>query len=569
MAGKKENIEGRGGTSPAASKSGPPAAAPNRKKGLAPFASLEDLSDDSPPDDKARLTLPGIREDPSPSGAGGQRPSITTPRIDISRASSSSHHDDSSPERELFAGAEGSAGGSTKIGLGFTEEMAQELRNSTEELDFQDPEEETKSRRKKLHHQQQAVTKYELDAQSEKESRERKDSTCSEGGLLLIGGRTSRLSSIGSVASGGSVASHISIGSAISGHSHLSAASYKSGRSHLSAASDMSRASRCSSPHRMLLETSFCGPKPIPTLSLEAEYPPSESVEATLLARKTDITGAVLPPDEVMKASKPFSGAKSALELRSGSTKSHTLDVKTNKAARSHSERIAKISGPAVVAARSSSARSHAKRTKKKQDENALVRIIPLHGSLDDSDDTLGPDDQDDLQEPSPAQAPGGATITPDGGIFIPLKGPVDDPAIRELTQSTAQSIGPRKTKATKTVSQPNPTTSPRDPVKKHGVDDSDLVRFISLHGDNDEEIRLERERKLESQRPSSRASQNVQFSSSSHSLEPQVRPKKPKTPEPKSKCKPSTLDVKNGRPAQSMTNLPRDESRTPSPAST
>lgn len=69
------------------------------QKGLAPFASLEDLSDESPPDDKCRLTLPGIKED-----AGGHRPIGITPRIDISRASSSSHHDDSSPERELFAG---------------------------------------------------------------------------------------------------------------------------------------------------------------------------------------------------------------------------------------------------------------------------------------------------------------------------------------------------------------------------------------------------------------------------------------------------------------------------------
>lgn len=47
-----------------------------------------------------------------------------------------------------------------KLGLGFTEEMAQELRNSTEELDFQDPTDiEVKQRRRKLH-QQQAVSTY-------------------------------------------------------------------------------------------------------------------------------------------------------------------------------------------------------------------------------------------------------------------------------------------------------------------------------------------------------------------------------------------------------------------------
>lgn len=69
-------------------------------KGLAPFASVEDLSDGESPPGKHRLALPGIKEDLAPGGPKGCAP----PRIDISRASSSSHHDDSSPERELFAG---------------------------------------------------------------------------------------------------------------------------------------------------------------------------------------------------------------------------------------------------------------------------------------------------------------------------------------------------------------------------------------------------------------------------------------------------------------------------------
>lgn len=75
----------------------------SRSRGLAPFASVEDLSDDqdSPVEDKNRLTLPGIRED---TGSRSPKPVSATPRIDISRASSSSHHDDSSPERDLFAG---------------------------------------------------------------------------------------------------------------------------------------------------------------------------------------------------------------------------------------------------------------------------------------------------------------------------------------------------------------------------------------------------------------------------------------------------------------------------------
>lgn len=61
--------------------------------GLAPFASVEDLSDE-PDSPKHRLTLPGVREEMG----------VPTPRIDISRASSSSQKDDSSPERDLFTG---------------------------------------------------------------------------------------------------------------------------------------------------------------------------------------------------------------------------------------------------------------------------------------------------------------------------------------------------------------------------------------------------------------------------------------------------------------------------------
>ena len=86
-----------------------------RRMGPAPFASFEDLSDDlDSPEEKQSVSriLPGIREDVSlrsPSAGGVSLQTPSTPRIDISRASSSSHHDsnnsrDSSPERELFAG---------------------------------------------------------------------------------------------------------------------------------------------------------------------------------------------------------------------------------------------------------------------------------------------------------------------------------------------------------------------------------------------------------------------------------------------------------------------------------
>lgn len=64
--------------------------------------------------------------------------------------------------------------------------------------------------------------------------------TASESGFLCISGRSSRVSSVGSVHSTASIAS---------------------AASRLSAASNYSRASRGSSPHRVLLETSFCGPK--------------------------------------------------------------------------------------------------------------------------------------------------------------------------------------------------------------------------------------------------------------------------------------------------------------------
>ncbi|XP_069681425.1 uncharacterized protein [Periplaneta americana] len=270
-----------------------------RRMGPAPFASFEDLSDDlESPEEKQPLArpLPGIREDVtlmSPGSAGGGLQTPSTPRIDISRASSSSHHDsnnsrDSSPERELFAGS--GEGSGAKLGLGFKEEGAADLRSSTEELDFHEEpgtvtEREAQRRReRRLARQQQqqqqaSVFKYELEAQSEKE---RKDSACSDVALLSISGRTSRLSSIGS---GGSGASHIS------GMSHLSVVSGVSGQSAASSG-------RSPSPHKMLLETSFCGSKPIPTQSIDLESPPNkhetESLEKALLSRQVDPTVAIV-----------------------------------------------------------------------------------------------------------------------------------------------------------------------------------------------------------------------------------------------------------------------------------
>lgn len=97
---------------------------------------------------------------------------------------------------------------------------------------------------------------------------QRKDSVSSEvAALLCISGRTSRISSVGSQ------------GSAVS---RLSA---------------LSGISRSPSPHKMILETSFCGPKPVDNQldsALTAANRPSDALEQILLSRKHDPTQAVL-----------------------------------------------------------------------------------------------------------------------------------------------------------------------------------------------------------------------------------------------------------------------------------
>lgn len=94
----------------------------------------------------------------------------------------------------------------------------------------------------------------------------------SEIGFLSISGRTSRLSSVGSATSQGSGASNISGLTGSSFGSHISSTS------HLSAHSNLSKASRCSSPYKMLLETSFCGPKPASTVKAELGDPPNSEI---------------------------------------------------------------------------------------------------------------------------------------------------------------------------------------------------------------------------------------------------------------------------------------------------
>lgn len=99
---------------------------------------------------------------------------------------------------------------------------------------------------------------------------QRKDSASSEvAALLCISGRTSRISSVGSQ------------GSAVS---------------RLSAVSGISRSP---SPHKMLLETSFCGPKPLDSLATSciannSDQPISDILEQVLLGRKHDPTQVVI-----------------------------------------------------------------------------------------------------------------------------------------------------------------------------------------------------------------------------------------------------------------------------------
>lgn len=102
---------------------------------------------------------------------------------------------------------------------------------------------------------------------------QRKDSASSEvAALLCISGRTSRISSIGSQ------------GSAVS---------------RLSAVSGVSRSP---SPHKMLMETSFCGPKPLDNAwkanqMVDRPELSAETLEQVLLARKQDPTEAMLDAD--------------------------------------------------------------------------------------------------------------------------------------------------------------------------------------------------------------------------------------------------------------------------------
>ncbi|KAK9891569.1 hypothetical protein WA026_015528 [Henosepilachna vigintioctopunctata] len=288
------------------------------------------------PDEKTGFVvrLPGIREDntPSPAYSMSQPPELvytgislvgqiktpvkpstsfadtianpasctsklyapSTPRIDISRASSSSHHDskESSPDRELAGeNYENRDQGTTKLGVGFGEDGTLDLRLSTEELDFQ---EKDQDKRKSRSRPQSPACLNEESYQNHV----RKDSQCSEISLLAISGRTSRLSSIGSAGS---------------------AQSRLSNASHLSVLSGATELSRSPSPHKMLLETSFCGTKtPQSTSSTNIDKigtkTDSDDLEKILLSRVHDPTEAILAEGITVKKEGRCSSMKQAPE---------------------------------------------------------------------------------------------------------------------------------------------------------------------------------------------------------------------------------------------------------------
>ncbi|XP_034938882.1 uncharacterized protein [Chelonus insularis] len=241
-----------------------------KKLGPAPIASFEDLSDEVE-NGEPTVRMPGIVEVTSPVTPGSSLKTPSTPRIDISRASSSSHHEDSnnsresSPEIELLAGAEQPPG--PKLSLGYKEDV-QDLRSSTEELDLQDPihAQDLKRASKKARKKKEDGTQSECGASLRE--RERKDSNCSEIILLNISGRTSRLSSVGSQGSG--VSGRLSVVSATS--------------------------SRSPSPHKCQLETSFCGSKiTLAETPIETSKPETDDLEKILLKREADTTKALIP----------------------------------------------------------------------------------------------------------------------------------------------------------------------------------------------------------------------------------------------------------------------------------
>ncbi|XP_047533789.1 serine/arginine repetitive matrix protein 2 isoform X1 [Vanessa atalanta] len=326
------------------------------RRGPAPIASFDhDVSEESSPENKQAFRLPEIREDPVSSTSsvvastsGGvdslappeQRarshssPAVHTtttvpttsalqtpaaPRIDISRASSSSHQDsrDSSPELALFAGGGNGEDTRARLELGFREDGAADLRSSTEELAF-------------LEGAPGGTDTRAQSAVPPSRRHSRKDSQSSEAALLAVSGRTSRLSSVGS---------QCSAHSALSGFSHAS---------RISRLSVVSGTSRSPSPHKMLLETSFCGPKPIET---DPEIC-TAAVEERLLemAKLTDETVAAIPDIQstpVQIASFPPVDARDRREVRTEVTVENARPASAPRLTSPNAPNSTPVPGPA------------------------------------------------------------------------------------------------------------------------------------------------------------------------------------------------------------------------------
>ncbi|XP_053686283.1 uncharacterized protein LOC128735824 [Sabethes cyaneus] len=271
-----------------------------KRLGPAPIASFEDTM----AEEKNRMDTPGQSyktrryssketdspKKQSPSNTVGSTVALapSTPRIDISRASShSSHHDsrDSSPENVFDQVGTGTLQ-DTGV-LGYREEGAMDLRSSTEELQFMEPE-KGRTEREKPQAPRYSPIMFKLDEQQQMSVyHQRKDSASSDvAAFLCISGRTSRISSVGSQGSANSKLSGVS------------------------------GISRSPSPHRMLLETSFCGPKPLQgatdgCIPSSIEPITAQMLEQVILSRKKDPTEAVLAEGISIETTLISSGMKS------------------------------------------------------------------------------------------------------------------------------------------------------------------------------------------------------------------------------------------------------------------
>lgn len=155
------------------------------------------------------------------------------------------------------------------------------------------------------------VFKFDEHHQACLQQHQRKDSASSEvASFLCISGRTSRISSVGSQ---GSAASRLS---AVSG------------------------VSRSPSPHRMLLETSFCGPKPLQgttdgSVLSSIEPLTAEILEQVILARKHDPTQAVLAEGiqiDTTSSPKPLIKSKQqSQQVKSNISNGDVASTKTNE----------------------------------------------------------------------------------------------------------------------------------------------------------------------------------------------------------------------------------------------